>query len=429
LDDWLRSYIEYTAYCEAPDIFHFWSGVSAIAGALRRKVYIDQEYFSWTPNFYIVLVAPPAIGTKSTAMNLAAALLREIEGVRFGPDCITWQALPPALSAASEMVLMPDAMYHPMSCLTFASSELGSLLDLKDRRMVEVLTDLWDGNQRVWKKETKFSGSDTVPNPWMNIIACTTPGWLADNIPRVMIGGGLTSRIVFVYANYKKCLRAYPRKVISNEARNLRPQLIHDLEAISMMKGEYFLTPEAEEYGEQWYEEHHKKPPAGLSHCKGLEGYLSRKQGHVHKLAIVLAAASSSELLITKDILQSAVRMMTAVERDLPRVFRFLTTTAEMENAETIVLWVQENGAISRTELYQQFFHVMPIKAFNEVLDSAVSAGLLRVVQKGNDILILPVGTISEEEIQSSEITSRIPDTFSDTVSPSEGHCPEVPSS
>ena len=55
--DWLTAFMEYASYGEAPRHMYFWSGVAAIAGALRRKVWIDQAYFKWHCNMYIVLVA------------------------------------------------------------------------------------------------------------------------------------------------------------------------------------------------------------------------------------------------------------------------------------------------------------------------------------------------------------------------------------
>jgi len=61
LENWLKSYMHYSSFSEAPDKMHFWVGVSTIAGALRRRVWIDQGYFQWTPNFYIVFVSPPGI--------------------------------------------------------------------------------------------------------------------------------------------------------------------------------------------------------------------------------------------------------------------------------------------------------------------------------------------------------------------------------
>jgi len=36
LDDWLKNYLVYAGVTEAPQRMHFWAGVGAIAGALRR---------------------------------------------------------------------------------------------------------------------------------------------------------------------------------------------------------------------------------------------------------------------------------------------------------------------------------------------------------------------------------------------------------
>ena len=91
--DWLAAYVQYASFSEAPTRMHFWSGVSAIAGALRRRVWIDQAYFKWTPCFYIVLVAPPGIVSKSSTAAIAMSLLREVPGINFGPDVVTWGAI------------------------------------------------------------------------------------------------------------------------------------------------------------------------------------------------------------------------------------------------------------------------------------------------------------------------------------------------
>ena len=54
-NSWIKAYVDLqSAHSESPKQFHFWSAVSAIAGALRRQVWIDQRQFQWTPNMYIV---------------------------------------------------------------------------------------------------------------------------------------------------------------------------------------------------------------------------------------------------------------------------------------------------------------------------------------------------------------------------------------
>ena len=55
-----------------------------------------------------------------------------------------------------------------------------------------------------WKYQTKGAGtSDYIDNVWVNILGGTTPGLLQSTIPVDAIGSGLTSRMVFVYADKK----------------------------------------------------------------------------------------------------------------------------------------------------------------------------------------------------------------------------------
>ena len=68
-EGWLKTYVAHMRFNEAPSSFHFWVGVGTIAGALRRKVWTDHLTYQYTPNFYIILVAPPGVATKSTAIQ------------------------------------------------------------------------------------------------------------------------------------------------------------------------------------------------------------------------------------------------------------------------------------------------------------------------------------------------------------------------
>ena len=75
LPDWIAAYCEYTQHNEAPVALHFWTAISVIGAALRRKVQFNQIYYKWRPNFYVIFIAPPGIVTKSTTMNPGLELL------------------------------------------------------------------------------------------------------------------------------------------------------------------------------------------------------------------------------------------------------------------------------------------------------------------------------------------------------------------
>lgn len=378
LDDWLKAYLAYTAPLEAPDKFHFWAGVSAVAGALRRRVWIDMGLFQWTPNFYIIFVAPPGIVSKSTTLSVSMKFLREVKDVHFGPDAVTWQALTQALAAAKIEYPINGLMY-PMSCITIASSEFGTFLNPHDSAMMSVLTDLWDGKTGAWEKHTKTSGSDKVINPWINMAACTTPGWLEGNFPEHLIGEGFTSRCIFVYAEEKRRLVAYPQKELPDDFKELERGLKHDIQQIGKLGGSFGLTDEAFAFGQQWYEDHYGSIKKEFR-TKQLAGYLARKQTMIHKLAMILTASFSDELIIHRQELEKASNIITSLEKDMPKVFSGISAAGDARATLLVLDILRAHGQMAKRELYRQVSSQLGFQEFANAMEGAIFTGWVKLI-------------------------------------------------
>lgn len=376
LKDWLAAYVNYASFSEAPTKMHFWTGVSAIAGALRRRVWFDMAYFKWYPNFFIILVAPPGIVSKSTTADIGMNLLREVDGIHFGPDVITWQALVKSFADCSEFITFPNGDHVPMSAMTIVSSEFGNLLNPQDREMVDLYVTLWDSKQGAFSKVTKMSGSDSVENPWINVIACTTPAWIAGNFPEYIIGGGFTSRCLFVYADKKKRLVAYPHLDVPKDMEAQKQALIHDLEHMAVnLLGEYTITKEALEWGQTWYEDHYNNRPEGLSDDR-FGGYIARKQTHVHKLAMILSASSSDSQVITVDDLKDANIMVTELEADMPQVFAKIGKSQESLHVDRFLKYVEARRGVTYSEAYRYLHaHFPDGKGLEDMLAGCLKSG------------------------------------------------------
>lgn len=354
-DDWLKAFCDYASYSEAPRRMHFWSGAVAVAGALRRKVWIDQYYFRWFPNLYVLLVAPPAIVNKSTTADMAIDLLREVPGIKFGPDAITWQALVTSFAASAEQFSTIDKttgeiQYLVMSAITSCATELGNLLDPRDRQMVTNLITLYDG-RKLFEKITKGSGNDVVQNAWFNLIACTTPSWIQENIPEGMIGGGLSSRIVYVYAETKERFVPWPADVVPPDAAETARRLISDLERISLLSGPFIVTPAAKEWNDKWYRKHYNGG-SNLSDER-FGGYVSRKQTHICKLAMVISASQRDDLTIGLEDIVTAYDMVTDLEADMPRVFALVGKTPEGRQSDRFIEFIRRRQIVSYEEAYR----------------------------------------------------------------------------
>lgn len=382
--NWLKAYAEHTSKSEAPAEFHFWTGVATIAGALRRQVWIDQRYFQWTPNFYIVLVGPPGVVTKSTSMRTGLKLLRRLDTVRMGPQSMTWQGLTLALEEAQQLVPTGEKdgekLYTPMSAITCDVSELGTFLRTDDPRMVDVLVDLWDGQEVVWEHKLRTREASKLVNPWINIIACTTPTWLKQNVPEHMIGGGLISRIIFVFGDKKRHLIPYPGDVIPGpEHKETEDKLAEDLKIIGSMTGEIKLTDEAKAWGAAWYEDHWTRRPDHLL-SERYEGYLGRKQTHMHKLAIVLSAAErEGNMQITEKHLITAADILQGAEHNMVKVFESIGMAESTDKINTIVDTVRIYKVIEKRPLWRICMRSMSFREFEESISAAANAELISI--------------------------------------------------
>ena len=384
--DWIPTYLEYASVTEAPKRMHFWSAVGTVAGCLRRRVWIDMRRFCWYPSFYIIFVGPPGDIAKSTTIDISTDLLKQVPGIKFGPNAITWQALVTAFAAASESFEY-QSEWHPMSPLTLVASELGSLLNLQDKEMINLLIELWDG-KKTYEKITKMSGNDVVEAPWINLQAGTTPHWIADNMPQAMIGGGLSSRCIFVYGDTKERYVAYVDEQVGKGDADLRIKLIEDLEQIAMLTGPYVISDDARKWGRSWYETFWKNASSRMDD-QMLEGYAARKQTHMHKVAMVLSASRSDSLVITEEDLQLANTMLEDLEVDMHRVFSRIGRTEDSMQAERFIEFVRRKGIVGYHEAYKMIHIYFPdFRDFEGILSGAVNSGQVQIITTVQGIML-----------------------------------------
>ena len=393
--DWLKGYIDYSQFTEAPSRMHFWCGVSAIAGALRRNVWIDQVYFKWFPNMYIILVAPPGIVAKSTTLGISMELLKMVDGPKFGPDVVTMASLVEKFAEAKEEVNFPkpdgDIEYVPTCALTLESSELGNLIDPNDKAMVDLLVSLWDGKPGTFVKATKHAGTDIIENPWINLIGCTTPAWIEGNFPEYLIGGGFTSRTIFVYADKKAKYVPYPGLVVAEGHEDKKQKLVEDLQRMTELRGPFTMTPESIEWGIEWYRQHYSSRPMNLD-PEQFGGYLARKQTQMHKVAMIISVSRGDSLTITADDLALADYMITELEADLQFVFRRIGQSQLTQNMEKFIQYVHRHPeGVAYETAYNYVHRLFPsFREFEDMFTGAVRANFIKLVRAGDRITVFP---------------------------------------
>lgn len=375
---WLDDFVAHTApVSEAPLDVLWWVGVSTIAGALRRRVWIEQGTFQWVPNFYTIVVADPGIISKTTSANLGFNMLREVDGINFGPDSGSWQALLREMGKIGEEFQTQSGAHYSQSAMTVAIDEYGTFIDPFNREQIDNLTALWDGKPGTIWKATNTQGHDVVSYPWLNLFGCTTPKWLESNFPEAFLGSGFLSRHIFLFATEKRQLIPYPSKLTSTQQfAHSRGALVDRLRDIATYCGPYRMTPAAEEWGEEWYRQHWA---THASASRERLGYPARKQTHLHKLAMVLSAAQGSYPVINASHLTEANERLGFVEPSIQRVLGLIGNTPMTRAAREIVEAVERVGkAVLKREIYRTcFFRRLSNKEFEEALAGAIGAGYI----------------------------------------------------
>lgn len=386
LKDWIPAFLDYTSGTEAPRIMHFWSAVSAIAGVLRRRVWIDMKRFKWYPGFYIVFVAPPGIVSKTTTMDLSMDLLKQVPGIKFGPDVVTWQALVSKFAESGESFQMGED-WIPMSPLTLASGEFGNLINPQDRDMINLYITLWDGRSS-FEKVTKMSGNDTIEAPWINMIGCTTPHWIADNMPAATVGGGFTSRCVFVYGDKKETLIALPDEFTNPDHEEYQRKLVNDLEHMAVnLLGPYNIPEETRVWIREWYRVLWTEKNKLLDDDR-LEGYLARKQTHMLKLALVLSASRGDSHEIALEDVALANTMLEETEKNLDKVFSRIGRTEDSLQAERFITFIQRQGKVSYAVAFKHIHsHFPDFRDFEGILEGAIRSGQVKMQFSGTPFM------------------------------------------
>ena len=421
VENWIESYVDYCSGQEAPEIFNAWVAISVIATVLRRNVWLpssgdndsESRYYHYYPNFYIILVSPSGACRKSAAISIGNSFLRQIEGLNIYRDKLTPEGLLAFLKDNSrlpstdlvthaEVDLMLQKMdesgktkkekeefkeaiqnkiaseYNMQSEAVLIAPELSTMFGgaayVSDLRVV--LTNLYDGNEDN-EYGTKHGGRVRIYNVNVNFLGGSNPEWLARSLPEDSFGGGFMGRTMFIHQTKTKRI-AWPTR--TPRIVKLGKKLIADLQRISKLQGPFSVTKDAWEFMDDWY----NKLPIELG--TKMSGYYNRKQTHVNKLAMVLAAAFDDNLQLDTLHFRAAIKLIEQVEAWLPEALSLVGASAEARVGEHIIGYLKNQGTLVKASTLLRHVEkdIKGQAAFNEIMRTLVAGE--RVI-RGKDIL------------------------------------------
>lgn len=361
IPNWIQAYLAYTDDSESPEEYHKWVAISVIAGAIRRKAFFDMAYFLLYPNMYIVLVGPAGRCKKSTAMRIGRSFLSAVPNLNFTTDSTTREQL---------IVDLSQSHKDGHSSMSAFSSEFATMLTSSGMDMVVFLTDIFD-SPAEWVHKTKSGGTNRIKAPYLNLVAATTPDWIAKAMPLDTVGIGLTSRVVFVFQDTPRVRPPFPR--LSDAQRKLKELLVQDLVSISQIAGEYHLVEGAQELYEEWYTTRVQNTnPTGDPR---LSGYYERKPMHLLKLGMIVSAAQRDETIITPDDFRMAMALFDEVEGRMTKVFANVGKNPLSADFDTVRELIESRGTMDMGELLRSMKHSLRQEELQEVMNGLAMMG------------------------------------------------------
>lgn len=347
--DWITKYLEYEEMSEPPKLYKEWVAINVIASVLQRKCWLPWGPLTFYPNMYIVLVGPSGKCRKGTAMGTGKEFLQEL-GIQLIAESVTREAMIRELSESTvSNTIGDDIIMH--SSLTIFSKELAVFLGYENKQLMSDLTDWYDCESK-WTYQTKGSGTDEIVGLWVNLIGATTPDLIQSQFPQDAIGGGLASRIIFVYEDQKG--KVVPAPFLSEKHKNIWKWLRNELEEISMLQGRFSWT---EGFLEKWIEWYHYQENNKAIEDERFQGYLTRRPNHILKLCMVLSASSRSDMIITENILERALSLLRRTEKKMPRTFSGYGQSDSSDVMRKIMEFIGMQKTLTRSKVMSQFYY------------------------------------------------------------------------
>lgn len=347
---WLAKYLRYVEEQESPRNFHFWTGITILAAALKRHIWIDRKFYKLYPNMYTVVVAVSAECKKSTATDIGEGLLAKTfpqdktRKVRIFRDRVSSSGLIDFIQDV-QPELIGTRIRTDSSILIYAP-ELATFLTKESftQEIVPILTSLYTSGK--FDSKTIKHGHIQITNCSPSILGATTPESLAKCIPLDLFGLGFPGRFVFVVE------KEPGRKVAwMDKDEELEAHLVQELERLSSLFGEMKVDENVKSFYKDWYDRY--KIPSD-SH-PALTAYYQRKPELVLKLAMILSVNARDDLVLLPTHILTAIDLLEGIEENMAIAFQYTGTETSALAQEVADFLASRKTPMTTSELLRRF--------------------------------------------------------------------------
>jgi len=378
LNDWIESFMEYTEdLVESPPIFRKWVAISTVASAMQRKCYLPFGIKTVYPNLYVVLVGDSGV-RKGTAMEPGRQFL-EAAKIHLSAEATTKEALIIRMKDIEKDPVFTGNTVHLDSSLTVHSAEFVVLIGHKDPEFLSYLCDWYDCHN-IWKYETKNKGKYEINRVWINLLGGITPSLLQTSLPQEAIGGGFTSRILFIFSDEGD--KIIPIPAMTEKEIKLQKQLEIDLATIKTQSGRFTLSPAFVDSYTDWAVEQKTSPPPQLQDPV-FSGYNNRRRWHLLKLCMIVHASKSGSTNLELEDFEAALSLLIEAEINMPRTFSGVGRLEDGDIVSDILSSLALRGTTTMKELLRRYHKDVTEARLTEIVGTICKMGYAREVRQG----------------------------------------------
>jgi hypothetical protein len=330
LSNWLRSYQDYAADGYCPPAFHLWTGLSVLAGALERKVWVSQGRIHHYPNIFVLLVSHAGVG-KSTALLRGVDFLEDLKvehnpNLLLIPEQVTEPGLLDMLKIRQEMIFRTpgkETIFYHTSGYFYASEASSSALQNLFGNFNATITALYDCPKFFRKKLKGEKETTEIVNACFNLMAGATFDYLKNLVNETTVMGGLASRFTYVISKERKVREAnWNAEFIEDTAA--KEALLADLSEIHKLQGRFKPTPGFIAAWERTLPEIDREIISLNS--PRMESLMIRKATNAMKVAMLLSVAESDSLILEERHWDESMELINEVTKD----YAFILSQAAM---------------------------------------------------------------------------------------------------
>jgi len=378
MHDYVRTYSSLT---ESPAEFHYATSMTTVAAVAASNMCYGHAT-PVRPNTFTMIVAPSGSGRKSSALGIGQGCYSRLCKQKFKDPLPDGMKNLEILSSMFSPEALADELEHanPTGFVSEYRTILGNGGPKNyQSNILPLLTDLYDCPPEYKisfkaNKKTKGGCSRTIRNPVISLIGATSPEYFS--MSATDAAGGFLGRHLPFYSPGSDKVIPFPRRPPAEIVERLDDSLF----AISNVKGELFMSPEAERLFEERYRHECEAYRNTANKTNSMGSFHSRKGTFWLKVSALLQVSEDYSLIVSADNMRRAIYIVEYCGRCYAWLLSQIATDEWQSTRRDILGFIRQNSGCTKTQICRTFQVKGQVR--DGVLDDLLEAELVSARQE-----------------------------------------------